>query len=291
MANLVDFLTYLLKSSARKRERLLTIVSPSAFVRRLLRRSAQGRGQIPYPRGLRGGYLIPYLVIDRGKERVVEIECYPPTPERPYYLPISPELTLLEISAIAMYRPTRMYALAKTLTSCTKRGGKLVFDTAKFITYDLPRLDEDHDAALDDGPPPGPKVPPPMPFDTGYRPVPGVRAGRHKPGCPRTETWGPCPVDDPPKEWKKPNDRKRRRGPKWTSRNHGPRRSHTADAALAAAQSPTEYQQCLPARPTRTEARLWRLAGGDPVKYGDLAMEYSDEIEADREAGRFEVKK
>lgn len=45
------------------------------------------------------------------------------------------------------------------------------------------------------------------------------------------------------------------------------------------------YLVCLPDRPTATEARLWRLAGGDPAKYTDLAIEYSDEIEADRAAG------
>jgi hypothetical protein len=291
VANLIDFLTYLLKLSPRKRERKLTILRPSTFVRRFVRRAPQGRGSIPYPQGLRGGYVIPYLVIDRGEERVVEIECYPPSPIRPYYYPMSPELTLLEASAIAMYRPTRMYPLAKTLTSCRKRGGKLVFDTARFMTQDLPGLDEDYTAAFEDEPTPGRRVPPAIPYDAGYRPVPGVRAGRHKPGCPRTETWGPCPVDEPPKERDRPNDRKSRRGPKWTSRKHGPRRSHTADAAFTASRSTEPYPQCRPARPTRTEARLWRLAKGDAEKYEDLAMEYSDEIDADREAGRFEPTK
>jgi len=50
------------------------------------------------------------------------------------------------------------------------------------------------------------------------------------------------------------------------------------------------YIFCLPERPTSTEARLWRLAGGDPSKYTDLAIEYSDEIAADRAAGRFAPK-
>jgi hypothetical protein len=288
VATLRDVFNYLRNLSTRKRERRLTISRPSAFIRRLLRRPEQAREPYPHERGPRGGYMVVYLVYDRKRTHLVTIESYPPTGERRYWLPMSPELTLHEACAIAMYRPTRMYALAKTLRSCSKRGGKLIFDTATFMTYDLPRLDEDYTAAFADEP--GQKVPPTVSYDAAYRMVPGVRAGRHKPGCPRTETWGPCPVDDPPKEWKQPNDRKPRRGPKWTSRKHGPRRSHTADAALAAAQSPTEYQRCLPERPTRTEARLWRLAGGDPVKYEDLAMEYSDEIEADREAGRFEVK-
>jgi hypothetical protein len=228
--------------------------------------------------------LVPYLVIDRGRERIVEIECYAPTPDRPYYYPMSHKLTLLEASAIAMYRPTRMYALAKTLRSCSKRGGKLIFDTAIFITHDLPELDGDCTAAFDDGAKPGPKVPPPVPYDAGYRYVPEVRAGRHKQGCPRTERSGPCPVENRPKV------RKPRRGPKWTSRKHGPRRSHTADATLAAAQSSEEYQQCLPERPTTVEMRLWRLAGEDPEKYRSLAMEYSDEISEARAAGLFAPK-
>jgi hypothetical protein len=291
VATLRDVFTYLRNLRTRKRERTLTITRPSTFVRRVLRRTKHRRGPLPYPRGIRGGYVIPYLVVDRGIEHVVEIECYAPTLRRPYYMPMSPELTLFEVSAIAMYRPTRMYPLAKTLRSCSKRGGKLIFNTAIFITYDLPRLDDDYTEAFDDEPTPGPKVPPPVPYDAGYCSAPNVRAGRHKRGCPRRETWGRCPVDDPPKEWKQPNDRKPRRGSKWTSRKHGPRRSHTADAALTAAQSPEEHQHCLPGRPTRTEARLWRLAGGDPKKYEDLAMEYSDEIDADREAGRFEPTK
>lgn len=289
MATLRDVFTYLRNLRSRKREQRLTINRPSAFVRRLLRHRKQGHGPLPYPRGPRG-YLIPYLVVDRGKERVIVIECFAPTPFRPYYTPVSPEISLLEASAIAMYRPTRMYALAKTLRSCSKRGGKLIFDTAIFITYDLPRLDEDRTTALDDEPVPGPKVPPAVPYDAGCRYVPEVRAGRHKQGCPRTETSGPCPVEDRPKERKQPNDRKSRRGPKWTSRKHGPRRSHTADATLAAAQSPEEYQQCLPERPTTVELRLWRLAGGDPEKYRSLAMEYSDEISEARAAGLFAPK-
>lgn len=229
--------------------------------------------------------MVLYLVHDRKRTHVVMIECYPPTAERPFWLPMSPELTLLEACAIAMYRPTRMYALAKTLRSCRKRGGKLIFDSVTFVTYDLPRLDEDHTAAFDDEPPKRPKLPPPIPWDAEYLVPPDVRAGRHRRGCPRTETSGPCPVDASPKV--RPNDRKPPRRLKWTTRKHGPRRHHTADDPSFTTPDLDNDVTCLPVRPTRTEATLWRLAGGDPDKYADLTMEYSDEIEADREAGRF----
>jgi hypothetical protein len=286
VATLQDILTYLQTRRLFKRKHPLTIKGTSSFTRNLLRRR---RVPIPYEKGLRGGYLLPYLVTDRGVERVVEIECYAPTPLRPYYLPISPELTLFEVSAIAMYRPTRMYALAKTFRAYGKRGNKLVFDRDKFMTYDLLELDEDC-APLDGAP-----ARPASPY-AGYSDyAPKVRAGRHKPGCDRTESWGPCPVPDTPKERRRPHDRKPRRGPKWTARKPTSRSLHgKSPSADGSAKEPHPLRSVTPHRPTRTtrtEAYLRRLAGGDEKRYQDLASEYSDEIDADRAAGRFEPTK
>jgi hypothetical protein len=253
------------------------------LLRRLLRRR---RPPIPYEIGPRGGYMVPYLVQDRHRSIVVRIECYPPTLLRPYWLPISPELTLLEISAISMLCPTRLYSRVKTFRAYRKRGSKLIFDRDLFLTYDLPELDED--CAPIDGGPPRSKFPP-----QSLRLYP-ARRGRHTPGCDRRELWGPCPVQAPKKKPPMPNGRPKPRAPKWTARPKTTRPPHGAPFSpdMLPHEPPHERDRiCLPDRPTRTEGYLARLAGGDAKRYEDLLCEYSDEVAADRAAGRFEVKK
>lgn len=289
MATLRDVFTYLRNLAIRKRERKLTISRPCALVRRLLHRKREKRDPYPHERGPRGGYMVLYLVHDRHRTHVVTIESYPPTEERPYWMPMSPELTLLEVAAISMLRPTRIYALAKKFRSCRKRGAKLVFDCELFMRHDLPELDEFYSPA-DDAPPR------PNEERRTSALATNVRAGRHKPGCPRTESWGPCPVDAPPKKPPMPRSRTARRGTRWTAdlRTKASRKSHgekpVIDWSETDVRPETGYRVCLPEHPTATEARLWRLAGGDSAKYTDLAIEYSDEIEADRAAGRFAPK-
>ena len=85
-------------------------------------------------------------------------------------------------------------------------------------------------------------------------------------------------------------------GPRWTADAKVAARRRRGGTPVATDWNETDirpddgYVVCLPERPTATEARLWRLAGGDPAKYTDLVIEYSDEIAADREAGRFAPK-
>ena len=283
MATLQDILIYLGKLSRVKGMRTLP-VARNTRLRRLLRRR---RPPIPYEIGPRGGYMVPYLVQDRHRSIVVRIECYPPTLVRQYWLPVSPELTLLEISAISMLCPTRLYSRVKTFRAYRKRGSKLIFDRDLFLTYDLPELDED--VAPIDGGPPRQKIP-----SQARLPYAG-RAGRHTPSCDRKERWGPCPVPATKKKPPMPNGRPKPRAPKWTARPKTKRLPHAGvaspDVLPHEPQDPRDYGLCLPDRPSRTEAYLWRLAGGDQKRYEDLVAEYSDEITADRVAGRFEVKK
>ncbi|MEK6373243.1 MAG: hypothetical protein AABO58_11150 [Acidobacteriota bacterium] len=214
---------------------------------------------------------------------------FPPTALRPYWLPVELELTLLEVAALSKLSPSRLYTRAKTFRSLRKRGSKLVFDRDVFLRYDLPALSPDFQRFTDPTKPAAPAA-----AAARSASAPAGRRGRHRPGCDRKETAGPCPVPPRTKKPKMPNDRKPRRGPRWTSEPKKPRRPHDRPVKPAAPKSsePVDvYPACLPEQPTRTEAYLWRLAGGDPAKYEALAAEYSDEIAADREAGRIEPKR
>jgi len=274
--SLLDILLYLRRQSAVKRRRMLTIARHSKLLRRLRRRS---RLPIPYPKGPLGGYLVPFAVIEPRRCRVhfIEIEMYAPTLLRPYWLPVQLELNVLEVAAISKIAPSSLYRVAKRFRSVRRRGGRLFFDRDDFLRYDLPELDSYC-------------LPEPRPVNAGSEPPRGRRPGRHLPSCDRKEPAGPCsrPTKKPPM----PIARRVRRAPRWTERPRTKRPAHGKPAAPdVSAREPQPQEQAAttgrPTRRTRTEAYLWRLAGGDARRYQDLVIEYSDEIAADRAAGRF----
>jgi hypothetical protein len=281
VATLKDILTYLHFLSIFKGERPLPRIRPSVFVRRLVRRR---RGPIPYPKGRLGGYLVPFWVVEpkRLEEHLITIEMFPPTALRPYWLPVELELTLLQIAAISKISPTRLYRLCKTFLSLRKRGSKLVFDRDAFIEHDLEALNPDYFAFGPDGSSEPPTTPP--------TPAQSFRPGRHIPGCDR-QHLGKCETrpETPVRVPKRTSDTPRRE-PRWTEkmRRTNLQEDVPAEASWDTAPSAPIALSGPPARATSTELRLWRLAGKDPRRYSDLAVEYSDEISADRAAGRFE---
>jgi hypothetical protein len=230
-----------------------------------------------------GGYLVPFTIVEPRRHRVhfVEIEMYPPTLLRAYWLPVALELSLLEVAAISKIAPSSLYTrVAKRFRSVRRRGARLVFDRDEFLMYDLPELDPYC-------------VPEPRPLSAAAAWPRSRRRGRHRADCDRRETEGKCPIQTTKAPM--PNERRTRRAPRWTARRRTTRPAHGKPTASDAREKePQPEQSATPHRPTRTtrtEAYLRRLAGGDEKRYQDLVIEYSDEVAADRAAGRFEPTK
>ena len=297
MDTLKDFITFLRNWRRVKKAPVLSVGRSTRLLRK--RNPRRPLPIPPYQRGEMGGCLVPFKVEEpkRFREWIVWIEMFPPTLLRPYWLPVETELTLVQVAAMTKMSPSRIYGRLRThpMRSAQKRGSKWVFLRDEFLRYDLPELDPDCERE-------------PRP-DGGAEATPGFRmrrndeqlptwpernegrAGRHVPGCHRRHR-GICPVPPRAKKPRQPLDRAPRRGLRWTTnpRTKTPRPSHGSAADRRETPRQDEYRECLPDRPTATEMRLWRLAGGDPSKYTDLAIEYSDEIAADRAAGRFAPK-
>src|SRR5438034_1382576 len=110
MMGLVDILLYIRQRSVVKRRRVRAIARPSKLLR--LRRR---RPPIPYPKGPMGGYLVPFTIAEPRRCRVhfLEIEMYPPTLLRPYWLPVQLELSFLQVAALSNLAPTSLYGRAK----------------------------------------------------------------------------------------------------------------------------------------------------------------------------------
>jgi hypothetical protein len=281
MMGLVDIFLYIRQRSVVKRRRVRAIARPSKLLHRLRRR----RPPIPYPQGPLGGYLVPFAVWDlrRGREhlRRVVIEMYAPTPTRPYWFPVELEVDFLSVCALMKAAPASGYRRVQLFQSIRYRGNRIFFDRDEFYEHDLPLLDRvfPHDEECPNEPPR----------------VRNARPGRHRVSCADRDYRGPCPAPPPSPTRRRPHDRQPRRGGRrWTPRPGTPRPPHgkpaAPDASAREKQPPT--QTATIGRPTRrrtrTEGALWRLAGGDAKRYQDLLVEYSDEIDADRAAGRFE---
>jgi len=265
-------LTYLRQLSSVKRGRTLTI-SRGAPLHRLLARRRR-RAPIPYPRGRRGGYLVPFAVIDgrRGHEYSVTVvlEMYPPTRMRPHYLPVDLELTLLQMSALTRWAPTTCYRRCKAFQSIRYRGNRIYFDRDQFFDEDWPLLDNAR--ARDERP-------------AGRTTGRNARAGRHRKDCasPASHT-GKCPRATGTRRASRAQRGTRRGGRRWTAE---PKRARPPHGVVDAAVQDDPTCSAVEAPLTLVEGRLLRLAGGNPELFASLREEYSDEVDADRAAGRF----
>jgi hypothetical protein len=292
VATLQDIYSYFRKTKFVKRERRLTIERRSSFVNRLLRRT---RREFPYARGPLGGYLVPFVVRDRRggicREHWIKIEMAPPTKARPHWLVLELEISFFQMCGLTHTAVSTGYRSFRKFVSIRYRGNRVYFDRDAFYEHDWGALDRTLPYDED------------RPLEEEY--VPNARRGRHRADCRDRTHRGKCAVPPRAKKPRQPSGRRKRHGRRWTtnSRTRTPRPPRTsprhklqvtADVPDWDEQRPSEqeaYFICLPKRPTATEMRLWRLAGEDPAKYTDLVIEYSDEVAADRAAGRFEARK
>jgi hypothetical protein len=226
------------------------------------------------------------------REHRVVIEMAPPTPARPHWLPMELEMSFLQMCALTHTSPSAGYRNFRKFVSIRYRGNRVYFDRDAFYEHDWGMLDRTFPHDED------------RPLEDEY--VPNARPGRHRADCRDRTHRGRCAVPPRAKKPRQPGGRRKRHGRRWTTNlqtrtPRPPRTSLRHELQVTTdvpdwndAPRPSEqeaYIICLPERATATEMRLWRLAGEDPAKYTDLVIEYSDEVAADRAAGRFEAKK
>jgi hypothetical protein len=257
-------LAYLRRLSSVKRGRTLTILWRVLLAPHLLARKQ--RTSIPYPRGSRGGYLVPFTVLDgrRGYEHevTVVIEMFAPTSARPHYLPVDIEISLLQMSALTRWARTTCYRRCRSFKSIRYRGNRIYFDRDTFYEEDWPLLDNVR--ARDESR-----------SDWTTAPRRNARPGRHRRDCVNPASHkGRC-------------SRRRTDGPRhgrWMATPNCARPPHRRPAPV-----PDDPTGGAPpeTRWTVVECRLFRLAGGNPELFSSLRDEYSDEVAADRAAGRF----
>jgi hypothetical protein len=221
---------------------------------------------------------VPFTVLDgrRGYEHTVPvvIEMFAPTPARPHYLPVDLEISLLQMAALTRWARTTCYRRCRSFRSIRYRGNRIYFDRDTFYEEDWPLLDNAR--ARDEGR-----------SDWTTAPRRNARPGRHRRDCVTPASHkGRCSRrrTDASRQ-SRPGLSGTRRGRLPATPNCARRPSHGRPAPV-----PDDPTAGTPpaARWTLVECRLFRLAGGSAELFASLREEYSDEVAADRAAGRFE---